>query len=154
MLAAAITFLVWARYGPEPAMAFALINAVSVLIIACPCALGLATPMAIASASGLAARFGILIKNGGVLETLSHIDHVIFDKTGTLTEGRMKVQEIITDKNIDKNNNTNNDKMMDAQTVIQYAAALEQYSEHNIATAICRFAEHFSEKNDLPRLPA
>jgi len=130
LLLASATFFWWLKTDFE----VALMAATAVLIITCPCAFGLATPMAIASASGLAARFGILIKNGGVLETLSHIDHVVFDKTGTLTEGRMQVQEVITDKN------------MDAQTLMQHAAALEHYSEHNIATAICSFAE----KKDIP----
>ena len=134
LLLASLTFFWWLKTDFE----VALMAATAVLIITCPCAFGLATPMAIASASGLAARFGILIKNGGVLETLSHIDHVVFDKTGTLTEGRMQVQEVITGKN------------MDAQTLMQHAAALEQYSEHNIATAICSYIE----KEDLRRLSA
>jgi len=134
LLLAMLTFFWWLNTDFE----LALMAATAVLIITCPCAFGLATPMAIASASGLAARFGILIKNGGVLETLSHIDHVVFDKTGTLTEGRMQVQDIATSK------------PMDAQTLMQYAASLEAYSEHSIARAICRFVKD----QDIPPLVA
>jgi Cu2+-exporting ATPase len=125
LLLGCITFFWWLNTDFE----LALMAATAVLIITCPCAFGLATPMAIASASGLAARFGILIKNGGVLETLSHIDHVVFDKTGTLTEGRMQVQEVITRDGID------------SDSLMRHAASLEGYSEHNIAKAICRWAE-------------
>ena len=134
LLLASMTFFWWLNIDFE----MALMAATAVLIITCPCAFGLATPMAIASASGLAARFGILIKNGGVLETLSHIDHIVFDKTGTLTEGRMQVQKIFTHNDMDK------------QSLMQYAAALEQYSEHHIASAVCRFVE----KNKIPLLSA
>jgi Cu2+-exporting ATPase len=94
--------------------------------------------MAIASASGLAARFGILVKNGGVLETLSKIDHVVFDKTGTLTEGRMQIQNIFTNGNIEINH------------IMALAATLERHSEHNIARAICEWA---TERN-LPHFQA
>lgn len=125
LLLASVTFFWWLKTDFEQA----LMAATAVLIITCPCAFGLATPMAIASASGLAARFGILIKNGGVLETLSHIDHVVFDKTGTLTEGRMQVQEIITANDTD------------AVMLMSNAAALERYSEHSIAAAIVQWAE-------------
>ena len=132
LLLASMTFFWWLNIDFE----LALMAATAVLIITCPCAFGLATPMAIASASGLAARFGILIKNGGVLETLSHIDHIVFDKTGTLTEGRMQVQQIFTRNDMDK------------QSLMQYAATLEQYSEHHIASAVCRFVE----KKKIPLL--
>jgi Cu2+-exporting ATPase len=125
LLLASVTFFWWLKTGFEQA----LMAATAVLIITCPCAFGLATPMAIASASGLAARFGILIKNGGVLETLSRIDHVVFDKTGTLTEGRMQVQEIITANDTD------------ATALMGDVAALERYSEHSIAAAIVQWAE-------------
>ncbi|MCF6339072.1 MAG: heavy metal translocating P-type ATPase [Gammaproteobacteria bacterium] len=125
LLLSSMTFFWWLKIDFE----LALMAATAVLIITCPCAFGLATPMAIASASGLAARFGILVKNGGVLETLSHIDHIVFDKTGTLTEGRMRVQEILTRNDMDKH------------SLMQYAAALEHYSEHHIANAVCRFVE-------------
>jgi Cu2+-exporting ATPase len=124
LLLASATFFWWLKTDFEQA----LMAATAVLIITCPCAFGLATPMAIASASGLAARFGILIKNGGVLETLSRINHVVFDKTGTLTEGRMQVQEIITANDTD------------AKALMSDAAALERYSEHSIAAAIVQWA--------------
>lgn len=134
LLLASLTFLWWLPTDFD----VALMAATAVLIITCPCAFGLATPMAIASASGLAARLGILIKNGGVLETLSRIEHVVFDKTGTLTEGRMRVQEVVTQED------------MDSLTLMQHAAALEHYSEHSIATAICGYPEI----KDSPRLTA
>ena len=85
---AAITFIVWAVFGPEPRMAHALLNAVAVLIIACPCALGLATPMAIMVGTGRGASAGVLIKNAEALEILEKVDTLVVDKTGTLTEGR------------------------------------------------------------------
>ncbi|MGD8641619.1 MAG: heavy metal translocating P-type ATPase [Gammaproteobacteria bacterium] len=117
---ASITFSYWLNTGVE----VALMAATAVLIITCPCAFGLATPMAIASASGLGARRGILVKNGAVLETLSHIDHVVFDKTGTLTEGRMQVEYIIPGKSTTE------------QDLLALAAAVETFSEHSIAKAI------------------
>lgn len=127
---ATFTFFWWLNTGFE----IALMAATAVLIITCPCAFGLATPMAIASASGLAARSGILIKNGGVLETLSEIDHVVFDKTGTLTVGRMLVQKILTSGNISQ------------ETLMSMVVALETHSEHNIAKALCNWAD----EKDLP----
>ena len=120
LLLATITFFLWFGINFE----LALMAATAVLIITCPCAFGLATPMAIASASGLGARYGILIKNGGVLETLSNIDHFVFDKTGTLTEGQMQVLEIETIDN------------MDCNLLIAQIAAVERYCEHSIARAI------------------
>jgi Cu2+-exporting ATPase len=117
---AAVTFFLWMGTDFE----LALMAATAVLIITCPCAAGLATPMAIASASGLGARFGILIKNGGVLESLSHMNHFVFDKTGTLTEGRMSVRDVVTLDGID------------ADVLMAQVAALERYSEHNIASAV------------------
>ena len=86
--AAVLTFAGWAIWGPEPRLAFALVNAVAVLIIACPCALGLATPMAIAAGTGRGASAGVLIKNAEALEALEKVDTLVVDKTGTLTEGR------------------------------------------------------------------
>lgn len=126
LLLATITFIWWLSTGFE----LALMASTAVLIITCPCAFGLATPMAIASASGLAARFGILVKNGGVLETLSKVDHFVFDKTGTLTEGRMRVQHIATTGDID------------TRLLMTQAAAVERYSEHNVAAAILEWAEN------------
>ena len=121
LLLAGATFVYWFNHGH---FELALMAATSVLIITCPCAFGLATPMAIASAAGLGARHGILIKNGEVLETLSHIDHFVFDKTGTLTEGRMRVKAIATHGGHDED------------TLLGLVAALEQFSEHSIARAI------------------
>jgi len=122
---AGISFMLWLTTDVE----LALIAATSVLIITCPCAFGLATPMAIASASGLAANNGILIKSGAILENLSRIDHVVFDKTGTLTEGEPQVDKIVTSDDIDAN------------TLMTYAASLESYSNHPSAKAIRRWAE-------------
>ncbi|VAW98363.1 Lead, cadmium, zinc and mercury transporting ATPase; Copper-translocating P-type ATPase, partial [hydrothermal vent metagenome] len=135
LLLATSTFVFWYHYGH---FELALMAATSVLIITCPCAFGLATPMSIASAAGLGARHGILIKNGEVLETLSHIDHFVFDKTGTLTEGRMRVKAVITRDGADED------------TLLNQVAALEQFSEHSIARAI----ETEAEARDLPPLRA
>jgi Cu2+-exporting ATPase len=121
---ASATFIYWISTDFE----LALMAATAVLIITCPCAFGLATPMSIASASGLGARHGILVKNGAVLETLSHINHFVFDKTGTLTEGRMRVKEILTIDDIQEND------------LLAKAATIEQFSEHSIARAIVNTA--------------
>jgi P-type Cu2+ transporter len=119
LLLSTLTFLWWYSSGIE----HALLAATAVLIITCPCAFGLATPMAIAVASGLGAREGILVKNGAVLEYLSDINHFVFDKTGTLTEGKIQVTAIYTN-GIDENE------------LLHIAAQIEQYSEHSIAKAI------------------
>ncbi|MBF0219455.1 MAG: heavy metal translocating P-type ATPase [Gammaproteobacteria bacterium] len=126
LLLAAITFLFWVQSDFEQA----LMAATAVLIITCPCAFGMATPMAIAVASGQGARHGILVKNGTVLETLSHINHFIFDKTGTLTRGIMSLQRIISKD--------------DHKTLLTLVAAVEQHSEHAIARAITSTAESHS----------
>jgi Cu+-exporting ATPase len=126
---AAITFVLWAWIGPEPRMAYALVNAVAVLIIACPCALGLATPMSIMVGVGRGAREGILIKNAEALEVMEHVDTVIVDKTGTLTEGRPAVTEIGSNGGFD-----------DAE-LLRLAASVEQNSEHPLAAAIVRAAQ-------------
>ncbi len=131
---AALTFVYW--FGKD--FEVALMAATSVLIITCPCAFGLATPMSIAAAAGLGARHGILIKNGGVLESLSRIDHVVFDKTGTLTEGKMRIQEVIAADAVDE------------PSVLAQVAAVERFSEHSIARAVIQHAED----RDLPRLTA
>ena len=88
---AIVTFIVWAIFGPAPAMAYALVNAVAVLIIACPCALGLATPMSIMVGVGRAAQSGILVKNAEAIETTERVTHLVTDKTGTLTAGKPRV---------------------------------------------------------------
>ncbi len=125
LICATITFFIWNSHDFE----IALMAATSVLIITCPCALGMATPMSIAVASGLGAKHGILVKNGLVLETLSKVTHFVFDKTGTLTEGRMSVAQLHAAAGWDE------------QEVLRHAAALERYSEHSVAKAIVAEAE-------------
>jgi len=124
VLIAVLTFVVWAIFGPQPRMAHALLNAVAVLIIACPCALGLATPMAIMVGTGRGALAGILVKNAEALEMLEKVDTIVVDKTGTLTEGRPKVVAVIAAFGFD-----------DA-AVLRVAATLERASEHPLAAAI------------------
>jgi Cu+-exporting ATPase len=125
LLVAILTFLVWAIAAPrQPALAWAFVNAVAVLIIACPCALGLATPMSIMVGIGRGAKEGVLIKNAEVLETLEKVDVVVVDKTGTLTEGRPKLTECVAAAHFSENN------------VIRFAASVEQNSEHPLAHAI------------------
>jgi len=121
---AAISFLVWYFAGPEPRMAYAAITAVSVLIIACPCALGLATPMSIMVATGKGATMGVLFRNAEAIETLRKVDTLVVDKTGTLTEGRPKVTQVVTVAG------------MDEPTLLRLAASVEKGSEHPLASAI------------------
>ncbi|MDH4286542.1 MAG: heavy metal translocating P-type ATPase, partial [Gallionella sp.] len=125
LLCATVTFFIWSGKDFE----IALMAATSVLIITCPCALGMATPMSIAVASGLGAKHGILVKNGLVLETLSRVNHFVFDKTGTLTEGRMSVAQMHVSQ------------CVVAQEILRSAAAVERYSEHSAAKAIIAEAE-------------
>jgi Cu2+-exporting ATPase len=125
LICASLTFFIWNSHDFE----IALMAATSVLIITCPCALGMATPMSIAVASGLGAKHGILVKNGLVLETLSRVTHFVLDKTGTLTEGRMSVAGV----DVARGEN--------AETLIGLAAAVERFSEHSIARAIVAEAE-------------
>ncbi len=129
ILAAAITFIVWAMVGPHPRMAYALVNAVAVLIIACPCALGLATPMAIMVGTGRGATAGVLIKNAEALEILEKVNTLVVDKTGTLTEGKPRLVSI-----------TALAGFTDAE-VLRIAASLERGSEHPLAAAIVAGAE-------------
>jgi Cu+-exporting ATPase len=124
VLAAILTFAVWAFLGPEPRMAHALVNAVAVLIIACPCALGLATPMAIMVGTGRGAQAGVLFKNAEALEVLEKVDTLVLDKTGTLTEGRPRVTSVLTLPDFDET------------TLLRVAATLERSSEHPLASAI------------------
>ncbi len=121
---AVVAFFVWWLVGPDPAISYALVAAVSVLIIACPCALGLATPMSIMVATGRGARAGVLVKNAKALERLAEVDTLVVDKTGTLTEGRPVLTEVVAADGFDES------------TVLSVAAALEQASEHPLATAI------------------
>jgi Cu+-exporting ATPase len=124
VLAAVVTFIVWALIGPQPRMAYALLNAVAVLIIACPCALGLATPMSIMVAAGRGATAGVLIRNAEALEILEKVDTVVVDKTGTLTEGKPCVMTVEPAPG------------HDAAELLRLAATLERGSEHPLATAI------------------
>jgi len=132
IFAAIITLIVWGLFGPEPRLAFAVINAVAVLIIACPCALGLATPMSIMVGTGRGASMGVLIKNAEALEVMEKIDTLVVDKTGTLTEGKPKLVSVITSDEFDED------------TVLQLGASLETNSEHPLAEAIVAGAK---EKN-------
>jgi Cu+-exporting ATPase len=124
VLAAALTFVVWSMFGPEPRLAYALVNAVAVLIIACPCALGLATPMSIMVGTGRGATAGVLIKNAEALETLEKVNTLVLDKTGTLTEGKPKLTMFAATG------------VTDDATALRLAASLEQGSEHPLAAAI------------------
>jgi Cu+-exporting ATPase len=119
----ALTFVVWALVGPEPRLAHALVNAVAVLIIACPCALGLATPMSIMVGTGRGAQAGVLIRNAEALEVLESVDTLVVDKTGTLTEGRPRLVAVETDG-------------IDARQLLGLAASLERASEHPLAAAV------------------
>jgi Cu+-exporting ATPase len=121
LLAAVIAFVAWALWGPPPKMAFALVNAVAVLIIACPCALGLATPMSVMVGVGRGASAGVLIRNAEALEALEKVDTLVVDKTGTLTEGKPKLISIETEN---------------PDETLRLAASLEQASEHPLASAI------------------
>ncbi len=121
---AVITFIVWSIIGPPPAMAYALVNAVSVLIIACPCALGLATPMSIMVGVGRAAQAGILVKNAEAIEITEKVTHLITDKTGTLTAGKPEVVSRVSDKGTNEHD------------LLQIAASVEAQSEHPLARAI------------------
>jgi P-type Cu+ transporter len=129
VLTAIVTFLVWAIFGPEPRLAHALVNAVAVLIIACPCALGLATPMSIMVGTGRGATAGVLVRNAEALEVLQKIDTLVIDKTGTLTEGKPKVAAI------------HPVAPWNESELLRLAAALEQSSEHPLAGAVVAAAK-------------
>jgi Cu+-exporting ATPase len=129
ILVAVVTFAVWAMWGPEPRMAHALVNAVAVLIIACPCALGLATPMSIMVGTGRGAELGVLLRNAEALEVMERIDTVVVDKTGTLTEGKPALTTVVPEAPIDES------------TLLRLVASLEKVSEHPLAEAIVRGAE-------------
>jgi Cu+-exporting ATPase len=129
IVAAIVTFAVWFFVGPQPRFAHALVNAVAVLIVACPCALGLATPMAIMVGTGSGARAGILIRNAEALETFGKVDTLIIDKTGTLTEGKPTLSAVIPQPGINKDD------------LLQLVASLERSREHPLAAAIVKGAE-------------
>jgi len=127
--ASLVTFLAWLAFGPAPALPHALVNAVAVLIIACPCALGLATPMAIMVGTGRGARAGVLIKNAEALEAMERVDTVVIDKTGTLTEGRPTLESVDSLANHSE------------EDLVQWASSIEGLSEHPLGAAIVRAAE-------------
>ena len=124
VIIAVVTFVVWSVWGPEPRMAYGLVNAVAVLIIACPCALGLATPMSIMVATGKAAQNGVLFRNAEAIEVMRKIDTLVVDKTGTLTEGKPKLETVLANGAIDE------------RLLLRLASSLEKSSEHPLAAAI------------------
>lgn len=129
VLFAIVTAVIWGIWGPEPKLAYAIVNAVAVLIIACPCALGLATPMSIIAGTGRGANAGVLIKNAEALEIMEKVDTLIIDKTGTLTEGKPRLMEVVTVSGFDQNE------------TLRLVASLERGSEHPLASAIVKGAE-------------
>jgi len=129
VIIAIITLVVWWQWGPEPRLAHAIVNAVAVLIIACPCALGLATPMSIMVGTGKGAQLGILIKNAEALEIMEKIDTLVVDKTGTLTEGKPRLMSVIAGNSFSE------------EEVLYLGASLEKASEHPLAAAIVKSAE-------------
>jgi Cu+-exporting ATPase len=135
MAAAAVTFGVWLVFGPDPALSFAFVTSVSVLLIACPCAMGMATPTAIMVGTGRGAEMGVLFRKGSSLETLAKIDTVVLDKTGTLTKGLPELTDFhVLDGNEDE--------------ILRLVAAAEAKSEHPIAEAIVRAAREI--ELDIP----
>ncbi len=129
LVSSVLTFIVWMSVGPDPRLAFAIVNAVAVLIIACPCALGLATPMSIMVGVGRGAQDGVLVKNAEALERLEKVTTLVVDKTGTLTEGKPKVTDVLPVNGVD------------AKDFLRLAASLEQNSEHPLAAAIVQGAK-------------
>lgn len=129
ILSAVLTFTVWALYGPEPAYVFAFVNSIAVLIIACPCALGLATPMSVMVGVGRGAQAGILIKNAEALENMDKVDTLIIDKTGTITEGKPSVEKVVVTNGYDE------------ELVVSRITSLNQQSEHPLAEAIVQYGK-------------
>ncbi|HZE81359.1 MAG TPA: heavy metal translocating P-type ATPase [Candidatus Polarisedimenticolia bacterium] len=129
LLVAVLTFIAWAIWGPEPRFAYALVNAVAVLIIACPCALGLATPMAVMVGTGRGAHAGVLVRNAEALELMEKVDTLVLDKTGTLTEGKPRLTSILATGGISQ------------LDLLLLVAAVEKLSEHPVAAAIVKEAE-------------
>jgi Cu+-exporting ATPase len=145
LLVALVTFLAWATFGPQPRLAYALLSAVSVLIIACPCALGLATPMSIMVGVGRGATAGVLVKNAEVLELLEKVDTLLVDKTGTLTAGRPAVVALVPAPGVDESE------------LLRVAASVERASEHPLASAIVAEAGRrrlpLAQPDDFQSLP-
>jgi Cu+-exporting ATPase len=132
VFSAILAFMGWWFFGPEPRLAYAVVSAVAVLIIACPCALGLATPISIMVGTGRAALSGILIKDAKTLETMERVNTLLVDKTGTLTEGKPKVTSFIVEDGFDE------------KDVLRYAASLERASEHPLAEAVIEYAKELN----------
>lgn len=130
VLISVITFIIWAIFGPDPALVYGFVNAVAVLIIACPCALGLATPMSVMVGVGKGAKNGVLIKNAEALEKLNDIDILFVDKTGTLTEGKPSVEKVVAAENNSE------------EEVVVFAASVNRDSEHPLASAVLNYAEN------------
>jgi Cu2+-exporting ATPase len=139
LIVSVITFTVWVIYGPDPAYVFAFVNAIAVLIIACPCALGLATPMSVMVGVGRGAQSGVLIKNAEALEKMNKVDKLIVDKTGTITEGKPSVEKVASF-----------DDTIDEDSLVQYITSLNQYSEHPLAEAIVKYGK--SKKRALSKV--
>ena len=129
IVASLITFIIWAIYGPDPALVFAFVNSVAVLIVACPCALGLATPMSVMVGVGKGAQSGVLIKKAEALEVMNDVDTLIVDKTGTITEGKPSVENVVA-------TSSEEEKML-----IEQICSLNQYSEHPLADAIMDYGK-------------
>ncbi len=138
VLVAVVTFVVWGLWGPEPRMAYALVNAVAVLIVACPCALGLATPMSITVAMGKGALAGVLFRNAEAIERLREVDALVVDKTGTLTEGRPALTRVVAVEGTDE------------AELLRLAGSLERGSEHPLAEAVVRGAEDRGVSTEAP----
>ena len=128
VIISALTFIIWSKFGPEPAVVYGFINAIAVLIIACPCALGLATPMSVMVGVGKGAQSGVLIKNAEALENMNKVNVLITDKTGTITEGKPSVEKLFSSNN-------------EADILLQNIASLNQYSEHPLAQAVVNYAK-------------
>ena len=126
VIISALTFIIWSKFGPEPAVVYGFINAIAVLIIACPCALGLATPMSVMVGVGIGAQSGVLIKNAEALENMNKVNVLIIDKTGTITEGKPSVEQVFSSKN-------------EVDSLLQNIASLNQYSEHPLAQAVVKY---------------
>ncbi|MDD5457996.1 MAG: heavy metal translocating P-type ATPase [Phycisphaerae bacterium] len=137
VLSSIVTFFIWFFFGPQPTLTHAIVNAVAVLIIACPCALGLATPMSIMVGTGRGAQLGVLIKNAEVLETMEKVTVLVVDKTGTLTEGKPKLVTVQPTEDFNE------------KTLVRLAASLEQNSEHPLAAAILQYAQKQTTKTPI-----
>lgn len=141
VIVSVLTFIAWVAFGPEPRYVYAFVNAIAVLIIACPCALGLATPMSVMVGVGKGAQNGVLIKSAEALEKMSKTDTLIVDKTGTLTEGKPSVEKVIVEEGFNEDD------------VLQKIASLNKYSEHPLAEAVVKYGQQkkiiFSEVNDF-----